>query len=273
MIMASRILYIILCCIVFCLSCNAQDYYERVDSAEFYISKERWAEAERVLKDALRIEPGNILNSMLLSNLGYVQHSQGKLGDAIESYTVGLAMTPNSLVLKKHRASAYIDAGMIDEAYSDLSDAIRIESKNLWSRSKHGLIALEKGLLDVAKNDFETILDIDATSSEGLLGMALWADYSGEYRLAIDYITQLLEKRKNADDFFTRALLYIKVNDLPAADDDVREGLKLDSQMGDLYLLRAYLHKLRYRNQEAEIDKKLAIDYNADAQLVQQFFP
>ena len=95
--------------IILCLSATselAQDYYERVDSADIYISRQRWEDAERTLKDALRLEPGNILNSMLLSNLGYVQHSQGKLDEAIESYNIGLAMTPNSLILKKHRANA-----------------------------------------------------------------------------------------------------------------------------------------------------------------------
>ena len=132
---------------------------------------------------------------------------------------------------------------------------------------------MAKGELDVAKADFETILKNDASTTEGLLGMTIWADYSGDYPTAIEYITQLIDKEHRAENYFTRALLYVKTNNLPAADDDVREGLKIDNRYGDLYLIRAYLHKLRYRNEEAEIDKKLAIEYNADAQLIQQLFP
>lgn len=269
--MIRNLLLIILC--LSATSASAIDYYERVDSADIYISRQRWEDAERTLKDALRLEPGNILNSMLLSNLGYVQHSQGKLDEAIESYNIGLAMTPNSLILKKHRANAYIDAGMTDEAYKDLADGIKIDPNDIECRNKHGFIALAKGELDVAKADFETILKNDASTTDGLLGMTIWADYSGDYPTAIDYITQLIDNEHRAENYFTRALLYVKTNNLPAADDDVREGLKIDNRYGDLYLLRAYLHKLRYRNEEAEIDKKLAIEYNADAQLIQQLFP
>lgn len=255
------------------LSVYAKDYYERVDSADIYIARNKWADAERTLKEALRLEPGNILNSMLLSNLGYVQHTQGKLQEAIESYDVALAMTPNSLVLLKNRANALIDAGLIDRAYDDLTAAIDIEPDNQECRSRHGFVALQLGKYDSAKADFETILSLHPSSADALLGMTISLDYLGQYDSAIDYATQLIDLQKNADNYFTRALLYIKVNNLPAADDDVREGLKIDNREGNLYLLRAYLHKLRYRKEEAEIDKKLAIDYNADAQLIQQLFP
>lgn len=245
------------------------EYLQKVDSADFYIKIEKWTDAERNLKDALRIEPANILNSMLLANLGYVQHSQGKIDEAIESYSVGLAMTPNSFVLKKQRASAYLEIGKTDEAYSDLTDAIGLECCDTWVRNTHGFIALQKGELEVARDDFQTIYDSDPTTSNGLLGLTMWADYSGNKQLALEYITKLLEKEKNPENYFTRALLYIKVKNYPAADDDVREGLAIDMRYGDLYVLRAYLHKLRYRNEEAEIDKKIAIEYNADAQLIQ----
>lgn len=270
--MTRTILIILL--ITSCISSiKAQDYYERVDSADFYIARQRWDDAERTLKDALRLQPGNILNAMLLSNLGYVQHSQGKLQDAIESYSIGISMTPNSLILRKNRADAYIESDMIDKAYDDLTHCINIDPNDTDCRNKHAFIALQMGELDIAKNDFLTILNNNPSATEGLLGMTIWADYSNDFTTAIEYATQLLDKQKSAENYSTRALLYIKVNNLPAADDDVREGLNIDNRYGDLYLLRAYLHKLRYRYKEAEIDKKIAIDYNADAQLVQSLFP
>lgn len=255
------------------VSLQSEAYLQRVDSADIYIKQCRWIDAERMLKEAMRIEPGNINNSLLLSNLGIVQHNQNKLDEAIESFSIGLAMTPNSFILLKNRASAYIDAGMIDEAYGDLTAAYRIDPDDLWVRNYHGLLALQKNELQTAYNDFSFMLEKDSKSVEALTGMAIWAELSGELTLAIDKYTQILEIRRTADDYFARAFLYIRTDNLTAADDDVREGLKIDRYCGDLYLLRAYLNKLRYRNEDAELDKNIAIEYGADVQLVQMLFP
>lgn len=252
---------------------QSNEYLEKVDSADYYIKQKRWLDAERMLKEAMRLEPGNINNSLLFSNLGIVLHNQGKLEQAIESFSLGLAMTPNSFVLYKNRAAAYIDSEMFDEAYLDLTAAYNIEPSDLWVRNYHGLIAIQNGEFSIAKNDFMFILEQNIKSIEGLRGMAILSELEGNLQLAIDYYTQMLEEEKTAENYFSRAFLYIRTNELVAADDDVREGLKLNQFYGDLYLLRAYLSKLRYRNEDAEIDKKLAIKYDADVQLVQMLFP
>ena len=74
-------------------------YVERADSADHYIKAERWADAERNLKTALRLEPANPGNALLLSNLGYVQTMLGKFDDALESYDVSLSIAPKSAVV------------------------------------------------------------------------------------------------------------------------------------------------------------------------------
>lgn len=260
----------------FGLSLSAQyseEYLEKVDSADYYIKQKNWVDAERLLKEAMRIEPGNINNSLLFSNLGIVLHNQNKLDQAIESFTVGLAMTPNSFVLYKNRAAAYIDAGMINEAYEDLTSAYHIEPKDLWVRNYHGLIAIEKGELQAARNDFMYILDTDVKSVEGLRGMAILTEAEGSLSEAIDYYTQILDIEQTAENYFARAFLHIRTDDFLLADEDIREGLKIDQYYGDLYLLRAYLNKIRYRYEDAQIDKNLAIKYDADVQLVQILFP
>ena len=54
-------------------------YYELVDSADYYINKEEYAKAEETILRALRLEPSNYNNSLLLSNLGTIQRRQGRL--------------------------------------------------------------------------------------------------------------------------------------------------------------------------------------------------
>lgn len=248
-------------------------YLERVDSADIYIARQRWIDAERVLKEALRIEPGNINNSLLLSNLGIVLHRQKKLEDAIDSFNLALVMTPNSFILLKNRAAALLDANLSDEAYSDLTKALDIDQSDPWVLNCHGLLSLEKGNNQTAKNDFNMLLDLDSNSKEALIGLAICANIEGDLTTAIDYYSEVIKNHQLPEYYVERALLYIYTGDFNRADDDVREGLRLNNRYGDLYLLRAYLNKLRYRNKDAEIDKKIALDYDADVQLLQSLFP
>lgn len=258
------------------MSANAQQseaYLERVDSADTYIARQRWTDAERVLKDAMRMEPGNINNSLLLSNLGIVQHRQGKLDEAIENFTIGLAMTPNSFILLKNRAAAFLDSDKEKEAYDDLTKALDIDKTDSWVLNSHGLLSLQFSHRETAERDFKWLLDVDSKSKEALIGLALCANINGDLKTAIDYYSEVIDNHKEAEYYVERALLYIYTGDLNKADEDIREGIRLNQRLGNLYLIRAYLNKLRYRNEDAEIDKKIAIDYDAEPQLLQLLFP
>ena len=78
-------------------------YYELVDSADYYINKEEYAKAEETILRALRLEPSNYNNSLLLSNLGTIQRRQGRLEEAVKNYTFAIYMTPNAVTLLKNR--------------------------------------------------------------------------------------------------------------------------------------------------------------------------
>lgn len=57
------------------------------------------------------------------------------------------------------------------------------------------------------------------------------------------------------------------------AAEDISESVKRYPQIPDFYMARGYLHRLNFRNEEALIDKKIALDKGADPQLVEQFIP
>ena len=97
----------------------ARDYYELVDSAELCIQEKEWERAEVFIKEALRVQPDNFNNSLLLSNLATVQRYQGRNEDALKNYSIALFMTPNAVTLLKNRASLYLDMDSIEKAYSD----------------------------------------------------------------------------------------------------------------------------------------------------------
>ena len=54
-------------------------YYNYIDTAEIKIKAQNWLQAERYILLALKAEPANKNNSLLISNLATVQRNQSKL--------------------------------------------------------------------------------------------------------------------------------------------------------------------------------------------------
>jgi hypothetical protein len=68
-------------------------------------------------------------------------------------------------------------------------------------------------------------------------------------------------------------LLAFSQNKLAAEETILKDAIRKWPRNPLLYLYRGVIHKNRYENKEAEIDKKLAIEYGADPQTVEIFFP
>ena len=82
---------ILLCliCIFSLLGSKAQSYNELVEKAMDYTFKDSLQQAEELFREALRLDPYNARNALLFSNLGTVLKRQGKIDEAIDSYTPG----------------------------------------------------------------------------------------------------------------------------------------------------------------------------------------
>ena len=77
-----------------CIQLSAQTYDELVSNAIDAIEKDSLYQAENMLKEALRLEPANMRNALLFTNLGTVQRRMGKNKEALESYSLALNITP-----------------------------------------------------------------------------------------------------------------------------------------------------------------------------------
>ncbi len=136
-------------------------YVERADSADHYIKAERWADAERNLKTALRLEPANPGNALLLSNLGYVQTMLGKFDDALESYDVSLSIAPKSAVVALKPGLTYASAGKTAEAMKDLDAALAIDSTRTMPLKMRGLLRLGNGDIAGRRHDLTLLASYD----------------------------------------------------------------------------------------------------------------
>lgn len=75
---------------------HAQTYEKFVEKSFDFLDKNDLVSAEESLRAAMRLEPGNPNNYALLMNLGTIQRRQGKLEDALLSYTAALSRHPNN---------------------------------------------------------------------------------------------------------------------------------------------------------------------------------
>lgn len=82
-----RLLLIFITFIMATANCFAQSYEELIEKSYDFLDKKDLVSAEESLRAAMRLEPGNPMNYALLTNLGSIQRRQGKLQDALLSYT------------------------------------------------------------------------------------------------------------------------------------------------------------------------------------------
>lgn len=255
------------------LVASSPEYVALADSADNYIRRERWEDAERVIVAALRLEPANFSNSLLLSNLGVVQTGMKKYDDALESFRLGLSIAPNSSTLYNNRARTYIYLKRNDEALEDLEKSLSIDSIQEWPTQMKGLLLLDKNRLDEAQNVFNFLSHHFPYNDVGMAALGRISEKKGNKDEALKYYDEALRLSDDPETRSWRILLKIDMERFSEASADIRESLAKYPEYPYFYLWRGYLHRLNYRNEEAFADKEIALSKGADSQIVNNFIP
>jgi len=234
-------------------------YYALVDSAQRYINTEQWQKAEAFLLDAIKNEPANPNNSLLLSNIATLQRHQGRLNEAIRNYSMAIDLTPNAVTLLHNRAAVYILVDSISLAQADLEHIMMIDESDVESRYTHGMIALNLGDKKTAEHDFEDILRINPNSGLAKQGQGYLHKHSGNYEQAAQCFSEVIKVKPSSTLLANRADCYLAIKRLNDASLDIANALELDPDDPYIYILRAKLNKLRYNRDDMERDIKLAV--------------
>ena len=244
-------------------------YYNYIDTAEMKIKKQNWLQAEHYILMALKAEPANKNNSLLISNLATVQRNQKKYIEALKNYDLALAMTPKSVTLLKNRASLYLEIDSLSHAYMDYEKVTLLDREDIESRYYHGLIALRKGQIDVAKADFGDLLRINPYSPYTKEAQATLQKTLGNYEEAIEYYSDLIKMQETPSyhTLLNRAECYLEIEKLNEAETDIRHALAKAPTEAYLYVLRARLNKLRRLPGDMERDIQLAIKYGISREM------
>ena len=253
---------------------SSDRYIELADSADFYIAKENWNKAEEKILEALRLEPANFSNSLLLANLGLIKINKGEPKEAIEALSLGLNIAPSSTVLLNNRAHAYLIANNISLAIEDLDRSLEIDSIQEWTLSTRGFLYLQESKMEEAEKLFIKINQNFPNNSSAFSGLAAIEEKRGDLEAAKKSYLQALDL--NPDDEDTREafiFLLITSEEYARARMEIKEALNKNPDNPMYYLLRGYLHRLNYLTDEATADKKIALSKGISPDVANSFIP
>ena len=244
-------------------------YNALLDSVQQATDAQQWSRAEQFIKQMVALDPTNVNNSLLLSNLGTVQRMQGKFDDALRSYNMALDMTPNAVAILTNRGVLHIQRGELDAADADLQRVVERDAQNEEALFWLAFIAMNRGQADVATSRLDELLAFNPRSVQALEGKALLAKATGDYTNALSLYTQLIENAQDADYYANRADCALMLRNLSQASEDSQSALNINPDDGYLYLLRAKLNKMRFNFDDMERDIKLAEQHGVDPEEIQ----
>lgn len=245
---------IVAICALHCSISFAQTYDELIAKSFDFIDVDSLPQAEDALREALRIEPGNPSNGMLLLNLGTIQRRQGKLKEAEDSYTIGLAFLPKNLTLLNNRAQLFAEMEKYPEAIEDYTEVIYQEPENENAYYERALCKLMNQDTLGARLDLEQIDRFNPNSAKSRLGMAYVYKAQEMWREASELYDALIERNpRNASLLRERAEVFYFSNRMGAALDDVNKSIDFDPRDPYSYLLRA---QIRYAKGDKEFARR-----------------
>ncbi len=246
-------------------------YFKKIDEADKACAEGLWHEAENALVEALRAEPANPSNVLLISNLGIIRFNMGQDSLAIATLNDAHSMAPASVTILSNRAKVLAANGYDEDAYLDYSRIIELDSLEISARLPRCLYALRRHDFRTAKSDMEFMEQNFPGKIETEIAGAAVRSGTGDFAGAIPYYSRILLERKDPEYYSGRAYCYLLTGSLQEASDDINSALAITPADGELYLYRAALNKMRYRPADAEADARKAVELGVDKTRATQF--
>ncbi len=239
----------------------AQTYDDYVTRSFDYIEQDSLALAEDAMRSALRLEPGNPGNGLLLANMGTIQRRLGKLKEAEASYTIGLGFLPENLTLLNSRASLYAEMAEYTKAIDDYTTIIAKEAENEDAYYQRALCRLMNSDTLGARLDLELIDKFNPQSAKSRLGMAYVYKAQRMWREAAELYDALIERNpKSASLLRERAEVHYLSGRMGAALADIEKSISMGPRDPYSYILRAQIRYAKGDKEYARRDLNQALE-------------
>lgn len=235
------------------LNGQSLNYMEWIDRSATHIDNNNLDSAAISLQRAMRLDPANENNSVLLLNLGIIQRQIGEYDDAYISFTASLPNNPIPDIVLHNRASLLVELGRFDEAMEDYNLLINDYPDDIKAYYRRGVLFLEENNRVKAEADFRKSEQIDPNNMYTKLSKALIFKLDNKWDLAEMVYTDLINSEPNPDPSFymNRAESYINNGKTLLASADLR-SVELSQRNNPYYYF------LRGRVRLEQFDKKAA---------------
>lgn len=252
-------------------ACIAQSYEDFINKSYDYLEKDDLIAAEESLRAAMRLEPGNPHNYALLSNLGTIQRRQGKMEEALFSYTTALSRRPDDITLLGNRASLYAEMGEADKAIADYNILLLTQPDDQNALYNRGLLFLQKKDFIQAEADFDKILELNDKTFFGRLGHAIMEKMRGNYEESERIYNYLInEKPREWQLYEGRAELYFMMGKNARAKADINKVFVESGPTASLYVLRGKVNLAQYEKETARKDFLKAKEMGYDQAIIDE---
>lgn len=217
--------------------------------------------SEILFKQALKMDPANMRNALLFTNLGTVQRRLGKIDDAIDSYTLSLNITPYSVVTLLNRASLYLEKNLFDRAYVDYCNVIDIDKTNKEALLFRAYIYMQRRDYKGARIDYNTLLQEEPGNNTARLGRALLNQKELKYRESLEDFNKLVsDNPRDVSYLKARATLAVEMNTPDLALLDLEEAAKLAPDDAEIYVMCGEIYLSQKKKREAYVAFEKAIE-------------
>ena len=227
------------------LKADSLAYVDRLTRAFNALYRDSLHEAERLLNDALRLRPQAPANFIVRHYLGKIDMARGQFKPAVEKFTQLLKERPLDREIRLDRATCYFELGSIRPALQDCDVLLKGEQRDelriraLFLRSA---VYRKNRQSDLARNDLNEILQLDATNTSALLLIPLCLEEMGQPQEALNQLNLFVTSHpERVDGWVARAELEIRLGMTAAARADYDQALRLSPDDANLYVSRATL--------------------------------
>lgn len=249
----------------------AQTYEEYIKKSYDFLDKNDLVSAEESLKAAMRLEPGNPTNYALLSNLGTIQRRQGKLEEALTSYSAALSRQSKNIGILENRASLYSELGETEKALNDYTTLLLIDPTHQEALYCRGLLYIQLKNFIWAEQDFDKILEVNKKSVRGRLGHAILEKMRGNYDESERIFNYLInEMPRDWILYEGRADLYFMMGKNARAMADINRVFVESTPSAALYVLRGKIKLSQYEKEPAALDFQKALDMGYDKAVIEE---
>lgn len=248
---------------------SAQTYRDYVQQGLAAMAADSLELAEHLLRQALKADPAQKSNALLFGHIGQIQQRQQRYEEALESYTLGINLSPHTMGLLLDRASLYMRLGREEKALVDYSDVLDLNPEHREALLFRAYIYSRGRQYRLARTDFNALLRLDPTHEQALLGLALLDDKDNRPNEAMEIMNRLVSL------YPAHASLYAvrggmekdrKMYELALLDFD--KAVALEPENADYRLCRAQYYMEVRRRKEARADLETALRLGASPEEV-----